>query len=128
MRYRRRRQDPFPAPLREFVASEWPPVEGECLGHYACRGRGYEEDCVPRPGEFCGQACYEHLAAEYPDRPEMLAAAKRADAFTRYHAARLGWLGEDRPGWFAEFLDGCGRHHEIRYAPVRAEDGGGPPA
>jgi hypothetical protein len=110
----RRNTDPFPAPLREFRESEWPPVEGECLGHYGCWGRGYGVDCVPRPGEFCGQLHYESLARDFPDRPGMLAAAKRGDAFTRYHQARLSWLGEDHPGWLAEFFDGD-RYHEIRY-------------
>lgn len=77
---------------------------------------------MPRPGEFCGQACYELLARECPDRPEVLAAAKRADAFTRYHQARLNWLGEDHPGWLGEFFDGdC--HDEIRYAPLRGPGG-----
>jgi hypothetical protein len=77
---------------------------------------------VPRPGEPCGQACYELLAREYPERPEVLAAARRADAFTRYHQARLSWLGEDHPGWLEEFFDGD-RHGEICYAPFRGSGG-----
>jgi hypothetical protein len=52
----------------------------------------------------------------------VLAAARRADAFSRYHRARLNWLGEDHPRWLEEFLDGD-RHDEIRYAPFRGEDG-----
>jgi hypothetical protein len=61
-------EETFPGPLAEFAAEDWPPVEGECLGHYACRGEGYEAACAPRPGEFCGQACYESLARDFPDR------------------------------------------------------------
>jgi hypothetical protein len=59
------------------------------------------------------------LAAEYPDR---LAAARRADAFTRFHQARLAWLGEDHPEYVAELFDGD-RHHEIRYATSRGPGG-----
>ena len=118
MAWRKAGADPFPAPLRCFREEDWPPVEGECLGHYACRGEGYGADCVPRAGEFCGQVCYGVLARDYLDRPEVLAAAKRADAFTRYHQARLSWLGEDHPGYADEFIDGD-RHGEIRYAPFR---------
>jgi hypothetical protein len=114
----RKQSDPFPAPLRAFRESEWPPADGECLGHYACRADGYAADCAPRPGESCGQACYESLAREYPERPEVLAAARSADAFTRFHQARLNWLGEDSPEWITEFFDGD-RHDQIRYAPFR---------
>ena len=109
----------FPASLREFRESEWPAVPGECLGHYACHGRGYENDCVPRPGEQCGDACYAMLARDCPDRPEVLAAAKSSDAYVRYHEARLAWLGEDRPGWLDEFIDGYQPFEQIRYAPFR---------
>ena len=101
----RRAQDPFPRPLREFREAEWPPAEGECLAHYACRGQGYEAGCVPRPGEYCGQRCYEHLAATYPHRPELLAARRRQDAHARFRQARLNWLGEDHPLYPAEFID-----------------------
>jgi len=118
----RKAADPFPAPLRCFREADWPPVPGECLEHYSCRGNGYEGDCVPRPGEPCGAACYAMLARDYLDRPEVLAAAQRADAFTRYHQARLSWLGEDHPGWIEEFFDGD-RHGEIRYAPFRGPGG-----
>jgi hypothetical protein len=124
MAWRKAPGDAFPAPLRVFREAEWPPVEGECLGHYGCRGEGYDGDCVPREGEFCAQACYEMLARDHPDRPEVLAAAKSADAFTRYHQARLAWLGEDHPDWIGEFFDGD-RHGEIRYAPFREEGAGG---
>ena len=119
----RRAADPFPAPLREFREADWPPVPGECLGHYSCRGSGYEGGCVPRPGEPCGQACYELLAREYPDRPEVLAAAKRADACVRFRAARLSWLGEDHPGYVEEMIEGWGAEREIRYAPFRGPGG-----
>jgi hypothetical protein len=112
----REQPDPFPVPLREFREEEWPPVPGECLGWYACRGEGYDGPCVPRPGEPCGQRCHDRLALECA--PEVLAAAKAADAFTRYHKARLAWLGKDHPGWLDEFIDGD-RHHEIRRAPFR---------
>lgn len=124
MRRRVKAADLFPAPLREFREADWPPVEGECLRHYGCRGNGYSDaegrnvPCVPRPGEPCGQLCYERLALECADRPEVLAAAKAADAYTRYHEARLNWLGEDHPGWIDEWLDND-RHAEIRYAPFR---------
>lgn len=116
MRRRRKREDDrFPAPLREFREEEWPPVPGECLLSYSCRGAGYGGPCVPRPGEPCGQRAYEHLAREYPDRPEMLAAAKRADAWTRFHEARLNWLGEDHPDHLDEMLAGWGTEHALRY-------------
>jgi len=113
----KREPDLFPAPLREFVESEWPPVEGECLTHYGCHGEGYGTDCVPRPGEYCGQLCYEHLAAEYPGEPEILARARSADAYTRFHQARLAWVEGDEEAWMTEFLSS--RHHEIRYGKRR---------
>ncbi len=103
---RHRHQEVFPAPLREFREEHWPPVPGECLGHYACRGEGYEGDCVPRPGEPCGQACYDRLTLAYPGRPELVAARKRHDAFARFHRARLNWLGKDHPLYVEEFIDG----------------------
>ena len=122
MAWRKAGPDPFPAPLRVFREEDWPPVEGECLGHYPCRSQGYAVDCRPEPGDPCGQACYVMLARDYPDRPDVLAAAKRADAFTRYHQARLAWLGEDHPDWIDEFFDGD-RHGDIRYAPFRGPGG-----
>lgn len=112
--------DPFPAPLREFREQDWPPASGEHLGHYWCCGPA--PDPAPEPGKACGDRGYAMLAAEYPDRPEVVAAARRADAFTRFHQARLTWLGEDHPGWIGEFFDGD-RHHEIRYAPFRGPGG-----
>jgi hypothetical protein len=96
----------FPAPLREFRERDWPPVEGECLEHYACRAEGYEAACVPLSGVPCGQACYDHLALTYPHRPEVLAARKRTDAFKRFCQARLNWLGEDHPLYVEEFIVG----------------------
>jgi hypothetical protein len=117
--WRRAQPDPFPAPLREFHEEEWPPVEGECLEIYACRADGYGVPCAPRPGEPCGQACYAHLAAEYPDRPEVLAAAKSSDAYQRFHLARLTWLGKDHPDYLDEFIDAYGLFGKIRYAPFR---------
>ena len=90
------------------------------MGHYWCCGPA--PDPAPEPGEACGDRCYAMLAAGYPDRPEVLAAVRRADAFTRYHQARLAWLGEDHPGWLGEFLDGD-RHNEIRYAPFQGSGG-----
>ncbi len=117
MRRRRKAADPFPAPLREFVESEWPRLPGECLGIFGCHGEGYGADCVPRPGEWCGQLYYEALARDCPGRPGVLAAAVRADAYIRWKEARLSWLGEDHPGWLGEFLDSA--EHEIRYAPFR---------
>jgi hypothetical protein len=118
VRRKGRRSDLFPVPLREFAESEWPPVEGECLGHYACRGQGYEVDCVPRDGEYCGQLHYEMLARDYPGRPEMLARARAGDAYERFHQARLNWLGDGHPLWFEEFLNGCGVRHRICYGPL----------
>src|SRR5260221_881026 len=106
----------LPAPLREFVEAEWPPVPGECLGHYTCRSALETGDCRPRDGEYCGQACYEALARDHGT--EALANAKAADAFTRFHQARLNWFGEGTEGWMDEFCDGD-RHHEIRYAHIR---------
>jgi len=116
----RKHENPFPAPLREFREEDWPPVEGECLGHYSCRGLGYEVACVPRAGEACGQRCYEQLAADYKDRPEVLAAAKASDAYERFHQARMSWLGEDSDGYLDEFIAGFKAYDRIRYAPFRS--------
>jgi hypothetical protein len=121
MAWRKPGPDPFPAPLRGFREQDWPPVEGECLGHYACRGEGYERPCVPRPGEACGQRCYELLAAEHGGRPEVLAAARRADAYERFHRARLSWLGEGTGGYAGEMIEGWQAGDRIRYAPFRGE-------
>jgi hypothetical protein len=110
----RHRPDPFPGPLQEFHEADWPPVEGECLEYYACHGAGYGGLCVPRPGEFCGQLHYESLARDFPDRPELLTAAKSADACQRFNQARLSWLGEDHPQHFTEMIDGWGRYAQIR--------------
>jgi hypothetical protein len=96
---RRRRTEIFPAPLQQFAESEWPPVGGECLGRFACRGEGYGTDCVPGPGESCGQLFYATLG------PGRLAAERRADAVYRWRDARLSWLGRDHPGYLDEFLD-----------------------
>jgi hypothetical protein len=106
----RRPRDPFPAPLQTFIESEWEPVPGECLGRYACHGAGYTAGCVPRDGEFCGQLHYEMLARDYPD---LLPRARRIDAFTRWKAARCGWLGEGNPGWAEEMFLGAPWEHEI---------------
>lgn len=96
------RSDLFPAPLREFAESEWPPVAGECLGRFGCNyGTGYTAPCSPRPGEFCGQLHYELLARECPWR---LAEARQADALHRWRTARLSWLGEDHPRYVDEWL------------------------
>jgi hypothetical protein len=121
MAWRKQGPDPVPAPLRRFREEDWPPVPGECLEHYSCRANGYEQDCAPRPGEPCGQACYEHLAAEFPGRPEVLAAARRADAYTRFSLARQAWLGEGSDGYLEEVFDATA--DEIRYAPFRNRDG-----
>jgi hypothetical protein len=112
----RKRTDRFPAPLREFREEDWPRVPGECLGHYTCRSPLEGGDCAPPPGSYCGQACYEMLARDHGT--EALANAKRADAFTRYHQARLAWLGEYSPEWITEFYEGD-EHHAIRYAHIR---------
>jgi len=113
-------EDKFPAPLREFREADWPPVPGECLESYACRANGYEEPCAPRPGDPCGQACYRRLAASHPDRPEVLAAARLADAYKRFHLARLAWLTGDSDGWLDEFIEGSQASDAIRYAPFRS--------
>lgn len=115
MAWRRGTEEKFPPRLREFREEDWPPVPGECLGHYSGCG---ELGCR----EFCGQACYEHLARDYPDRPEMLANARRADAFTRYHQTRLAFLGEDHPDWLTEYFEND-LHEDIRYAHVRGPGG-----
>jgi hypothetical protein len=65
------------------------------------------------------------IARDYPDRPEMLARWKRADAYTRFSRARMNWLGEDHPLWFDEWLDGIGVENGIRYGP---RGGGGRPS
>ena len=116
---RRRRKLEFPSPLAAFVESEWPPVPGECLQHYGCDfGSGYTAPCTPRPGEFCGQLHYESLIRDHPDRPDVLARAKRADAFRRWKQARLGWLGQGSRGWAQELLMGAPGEHEICYGPL----------
>jgi hypothetical protein len=84
----RKPRDPFPAPLQQFIESEWPPIPGECLGRYACNhGSGYTEDCAPRPGEFCGQLHYEMLARDFPGRPDLLAPG---EARRRVHPVEAG--------------------------------------
>jgi hypothetical protein len=103
------------------VESEWPPVEGECLGHYGCNyGTGYTAPCSPRQGEFCGELHYAMVAR---DHPHLLAATLAADACMRWRLARLNWLGEDHPDWLAEY---CGPpaelEHQIRYGKGR-DDG-----
>ncbi len=120
MRRRKKAADLFPGPLAEFHEEDWPQLEGECLGHYTCHGAGYGTECVPRPGEYCGQLCYESYERDYPDEPERLAAVKCSDAYTRWHQARLNWLGKDHPMWFEEFLSND--HHRIRFPSA----GGGP--
>lgn len=90
----RKVRDSFPSPLAEFVAAEWPPVEGECLEHYTCRERGYDEACVSLDGP-CGWRFY----AAYPGHAE---AQQERDARTRWRRARLSWLGEDHPDYEAE--------------------------
>jgi hypothetical protein len=112
---RRKDANPFPPPLNEFREEDWPPVEGECLGHYACRGLGYGVECVPRLGEYCGQLHYEMLTRDHPDDPGMLARAKRADAWTRFRQAQLAHLGEDHPLYFDLFIDTFHAYEEIRY-------------
>lgn len=94
------RQEPIPAALRQFTEAAWPPVPGECLGRFACRGGGYEADCAPRPGETCGQSFYAALG------PAELEAACRTDAVYRWRQARMACLGEDDPAWLDEFIAG----------------------
>jgi len=117
----RKQVERFPPRLREFREEDWPPVEGECLESYTCRALGYEMACVPAPGVPCGQVHYDRLAAEYPDRPELLAAAKRADAYTRFEAARLEWIGEDGDGYLDELIESWNGADAIRYAPFRGD-------
>ena len=113
----KREPDLFPGPLREFVESEWPQLEGECLGHYGCHGEGYEVDCVPRPGEYCGQRSYEMIERDHPGDSAMLARWRRADAYKRFHQERLAWVKDDDEAWMTEFLSS--REHEIRYGKRR---------
>ena len=54
---------------------------------------------------------------------EALASAKRADAFTRYHQARVNWLGPDTPEGIEEFYEGGAEGDAIRYARVRGSHG-----
>ena len=117
----RKTADPFPAPLRVFREELWPPVPGEHLGHYWCCGPS--PDPVPEPGEVCGERCYALLACKYQDRPEVVAAAKASDAYTRFHGARLSWLAEDIGGYLDEMIAGWREHDRIRYAPFRAPGG-----
>ncbi len=86
--------------MREFGEAEWGPVEGECLGRFACRAvRGeWGGECVPPPGEACG----DHFYAACP--PGRVAAERRADAVYRWRMARMSYLGEDHPAWLAEWL------------------------
>ena len=95
-------------------------MPGECLGIFSCHGEGYDNDCVPRPGEQCGDRYYAMLARDCPDRPDVIAAAKRADAYIRWKEARLNWLGKDHPDWLEEFIV-SNQAEAIRYAPFRGE-------
>jgi hypothetical protein len=102
----RKRAEMFPGPLREFREAEWPPVEGECLGMYACRGLGYESACVSLDGP-CGWRFYAAPHAEG------IAEAQRSrEALTRFRQARMSWLagavGEDHPLWLDEFCRSLG--------------------
>jgi hypothetical protein len=117
VRRKGRRRDPFPPELCEFREEEWPPAPGECLGIYACRDAGYALDCVSLEGE-CGWRTYARLAVE---DPEAIPRWKRADAFERFKAARLAWLGEDHPLYLDEFLDGFHKFEGIRYGKYRKE-------
>ena len=121
MRRRRERGPGWPPHLAGFREEDWPQVPGECLVHYACADAWDRPPCVPREGEFCGQRCYETLARDYLDRPEVLAAAKTSDAYERFHQARLAWLGEDHPGYLDEFIGGFQAYERIRYEPFRKD-------
>ncbi len=114
VRRRVRAADLWPPHLREFREQDWPPQEGECLGHYTCHQLGYGVPCISLDGP-CGWKNYEMLARDYPDQPDMLARAKRADAWTRFHQARLAFLGEDHPRWLTEWIEGFGTYEQIRY-------------
>ena len=105
MAWRKGTEEKFPPRLRSFREADWPQVPGECLERYSCHGEGYDGPCAPRPGESCGQLHLEALARDHPDRPEMLANARRAHAFARYHQARLAFLGTDHPDWVAEYFE-----------------------
>ena len=109
----RRYEDPFPAPLREFVESEWPRLPAECLGSFGCHGQGYEVDCQPRAGEYCGERSYEMIERDHPGDASMLARWLRADAYKRWHQARLGWVKDDPDAWMDEFCSS--QEHRIRY-------------
>lgn len=92
-----------PARLMRFDPAQWPPVPGECLGRFACRGEGYGAPCVPVPGEECGDRFYfRHVP------PERAEAERRTDAVYRWRQARLAWLGKDHPA-YAEERFGAGR-------------------
>ena len=114
----RKTADPFPGPLREFREEDWPPVDGECLSHYSCRDRGYGEECVSIGGP-CGWRSYAMIITDFPGDVAMLARWRRADAYTRWRKARLGWLassiGEDDPRYVEEWVAGMDDGHEIRY-------------
>jgi hypothetical protein len=120
-RWRAGPDERFPAPLREFREEDWPPLPGECLDLFSCLGSGYDAPCVPRPGESCGQLYREELARD--GRPEVLAAARTADALNRFRRARLCWLGEDHPDYVTELVEGWQAEESARYAPFRTHDG-----
>lgn len=84
----------FPTgPLREFVEADWPPAPGEVMDGCAC---GY---CVARFGSG-------HESGGYVDiEPEYAAVWRTRDAFRRFRAARLAFLGEDHPQYRNEWLD-----------------------
>lgn len=111
----RKQADPFPAPLRAFREEDWPPVEGECLGCYACRDAGYDADCVSLGGP-CGWRFYAAIADYPPGEAALLTARnRRADAVHRWAQARLNWLGEDHPDWAAEWIAGWQAEDRARY-------------
>ena len=119
MARRRDQAGTFPGPLREFVESEWPPVEGECLADYACRYLGYGVACAPPP-EGCGAA----LRASLADRPDLLAYYAHLDAYRRWTTARLSWLGRGHPLWFDTWLEGQAESAALRQAWLNAHRSG----
>ena len=111
----RERDGLFPPHLQHFREQDWPPAEGECLGIYACRHLGYETECTSLDGP-CGWRTYAAFERDYP--PAVAAGLtrryRRGDAYERFNAARLAWLGEDHPLWLVVFLDAAGEGADIR--------------
>jgi hypothetical protein len=88
--------------LIRFVESEWPQVDGECLGQWACREDGYGVPYVSWSGP-CGWRHYE----AYADRPDILARSAHDHAMVRWRQARVNWLKDRGLDWVDVWIGGC---------------------